>query len=297
MIDQKTCPVCGSDASQTIRQATFDPAKLNSDDFRITDNRYGHCWTFKRCRQCRMVYSSPAPQAQDLIRFYSLLDDQEYGAEADGRAKNFRTILETLQKNVRQGSRLLDIGAANGLFVHLARQQGYRADGIEPSLALVKEAQERYGIQLHAQTLETFAAAEPYDVVSLLDLIEHVAEPLVFLERVNRLMSADGLLVIVTPDIDSLAACLFKRRWWHHRIAHINFFPLTTLQLLLERCGFQLQKKRRYAWHFSAFYLVSRLIPARFLPAGLQKLLKKLNLKVQLFDSWEIYAKKSRPLP
>lgn len=297
MIDVKTCPICGSDKRKTIREATFDPGNINSSDFRITDNRYGHCWTFKRCSECAMVYADPSPQPDDLIRFYSQLDDQEYGEEADGRAKNFKTILKRLKKTPTPGLRLLDIGSANGLFVHLAREQGYLAEGIEPSLSLVKEAQNRYGIELYSGTLETFSAKNLFDTVTLLDLIEHISDPGTFLSKVNRLMNQDGILVIVTPDIESLAARLLKRRWWHHRIAHINFFPLSTLELLLRNCGFQLLKKRRYAWHFSALYLTSRLIPLHFMPSGLQNLLKKINLKVQLFDSWEIYAQKSHSLP
>lgn len=294
MIDIKTCPVCGSGNNRIVRQATFDPAKIDSRDFRITDNRYGHCWTFKRCRDCRTVFASPAPEAVDLIHFYSQLDDVEYGQEADGRAKNFQTILRRLARIVPSGSRLLDIGSANGLFVHLCRQTGYSADGIEPSTALVAEAKNRYGVDLFHGTLEEFSASRPYQTVTLLDLIEHISDPISFLTRVNSLMDLQGTLVIVTPDIDSLAARIMKRRWWHHRIAHINFYPQKALTELLGRCGFVIRQKRRYAWHFSAHYLVSRLIPLRFLPSGLQSLLKKINLKVQLFDSWEIYAEKDR---
>lgn len=298
MIDMQHCPVCGSDQRKTIRRATFDPLTIDSSDFRITDNRYGQCWTFKRCLSCRMVYADPAPQAEDLIRFYSGLDDGEYGQEADGRAQNFHTILNALSKMPLGGKRLLDIGSANGLFVYLARQEGYLAEGIEPAASLVNEAEKRYGIELFNGTLDGFPRqSESWDIVTLLDLIEHIADPAAFLRQVNGLMSDGGLLVIVTPDIDSLAARLMQRRWWHHRIAHIQFFPLKTMNRLLQDCGFEIEMKRRYAWHFSSLYLVSRLIPQRFLPSGLQKVLKKINLKVQLFDSWEIYATKKRSLP
>jgi 2-polyprenyl-3-methyl-5-hydroxy-6-metoxy-1,4-benzoquinol methylase len=296
MIDIKTCPVCGSENNRIVRQATFDPAQIDSRDFRITDNRYGHCWTFKRCGACRTVFADPAPDPDDLISFYSALDDQAYGQEADGRAKNFQTILRRLASMLTPGSRILDIGSANGLFVHLCRQAGYQAEGIEPSTALVAEAQSRYGVKLFHGTLEAFSSTVPFRAVTLLDLIEHLSDPIAFLTRVNGLMEEGGTLVIVTPDIDSPTARLLKRRWWHHRIAHINFYPLPALKELLSRCGFALRQKKRYAWHFSAFYLVSRLVPLRFIPSGLQRLLKKINLKVQLFDSWEIYAEKERSI-
>ncbi len=298
MKDVALCPGCSSAQRRLLRQGNFDPTRLASQDFHITDKRYGQCWTFYRCLGCRMVYASPAPEQEDLLSFYSRLDDREYGAEAQGRAKNFRSILRRLRALRPGHGRLLDIGAANGLFVKLAREDGWQAEGLEPALSLVEEARQRFGVHLHPGTLADLPRpTQPLDVVTLLDIIEHLAEPLELLRAIHPLLRPQGLLVLVTPDIDSLAARVLGRRWWHHRIAHINFFSLPSLERLLKASGFTIIAKRRYAWHFSVLYLASRLLPTAHLPLALQGLLKKINVKVQLLDSWEIYAQKTGPLP
>ncbi len=101
------------------------------------------------------------------------------------------------------------------------------------------------------------------------------------------------MLVIVTPDIGSLAARLMGGRWWHYRAAHVNFFNRRSLERLLAAHGFEIALRKRFAWNFSAYYLLTRLLP--FLKGkALQRPLKKLHLKLQLFDSWEVYARKKK---
>ncbi len=68
----------------------------------------------------------------------------------------------------------------------------------------------------------------------------------------GRFWSPGGLLVIVTPDIGSLAASLMGGRWWHYRVAHINFFNRRSLERLLAAHGFEIVLRKRFAWNFSA---------------------------------------------
>jgi hypothetical protein len=66
------------------------------------------------------------------------------------------------------------------------------------------------------------------------------------------------------------------------------------LTRLLEGTGFAIIRRRRYAWTFSAHYLVSRIERLR-LPAGkgrLASFLRRIPIKLALGDSFEIYARK-----
>ncbi|NIM15505.1 MAG: methyltransferase domain-containing protein, partial [Candidatus Aminicenantes bacterium] len=186
-------------------------------------------------------------------------------------------------------------GAASGIFLDLARQQGYDAAGIEPSEYLVKEAEQRYGLQLFKGTIEDYFNHYPenkFSVITLLDIIEHVVEPDTFMKRVDGLLEDEGVLVIVTPDINSFAARLLGRRWWHFRIAHINFFNRESLEYLLTKHHYEILSRKKYVWNFSLFYLVTRIFPSLTHKKSLQKFLKRLHLKLPLFDSWEVYARK-----
>jgi 2-polyprenyl-3-methyl-5-hydroxy-6-metoxy-1,4-benzoquinol methylase len=293
---RKTCPLCQSTNIKLFKKGTFDPAALQSDDFKITDSHYGSLWTFFSCGDCGFVFSNPYIPEEHITGFYARLEDREYSEEAEGRAKNFKTLLKRL-KRLNPGKTLLDIGAASGIFLDLALQEGYDIDGIEPSAYLVKEAGKRYGLHLFKGTLENYIQGKPgktFSVITLLDIIEHLVEPEDFMIKLDHLIEDHGFLVIVTPDIDSLAARITGRRWWHFRIAHINFFNRGSLEYLLQKHDYEIILKKRYVWNFSLFYLVTRIFPSLKHKKPLQKVLKRLHLKLPLFDSWEIYARKRK---
>jgi SAM-dependent methyltransferase len=285
------CPLCQSPQISLFIKGTVAPEKICAADFKITDNHYGSRWIFFSCRNCGFVFANPAPAQATIAQFYAALADEEYSQEFEGRGRNFTTILKRLRPFAPLGSLLLDVGAASGIFLNLARSAGYRVTGIEPSAALVADAEKLYGLKLFCGTVEQFTASEKFRVITLLDVLEHVADPGVFLKTLSGFLAPGGILVIVTPDIGSWAARIMAGRWWHYRIAHLNFFNLDSLRWLLEKHGFQIILKKRFAWNFSFYYLLTRLLPW-CKGQALQKPLKKLHCKLQLFDSWEIYARK-----
>jgi len=290
------CPLCRSEDITLFKKGTFDPETVKTENFKITDSAYGSLWTFFSCKNCNFVFSNPYVPEEHITDFYSQLIDHEYSAEAEGRTKNFKTIfkrLNRLQNKITGADKtLLDIGAASGIFLNLAKQEGYAVEGIEPSGFLVKEAHDYYGIRLFKGTVEEYKTAKKFSVVTLLDILEHLVEPDAFMSRVDELIDENGLLVIVTPDINSLARKLTGKRWWHYRIAHINFFNRKSLAYLLEKHGYDILMKKKYVWNFTLFYLVTRVFPFLKEKKALQKILKRVHLKLPLFDSWEIYARK-----
>ena len=292
LIERSVCPICDSGNIKPYEKGSFNPESIQSDDLKITDSHYGSRWCFFRCQECSFVFSNPTISESELTTLYEQLEDQEYSLELEGRSRNFLTILKRLDKIDKPGNRLLDIGAASGIFLHLAQELGYEVEGIEPSAYLVREAKNLFNLTMFQGTIDQFKGDKKYSVITLLDIIEHLADPRLFMKQLVTLMEDQGILVLVTPDINSLAVRVFGKRWWHYRIAHLNFFNKKSITRLLRQNGFQIIKIHRYAWHFSAFYLLTRLFPGLKQKKSLQKMLKKVNLKLQLFDSWEIYARK-----
>jgi 2-polyprenyl-3-methyl-5-hydroxy-6-metoxy-1,4-benzoquinol methylase len=292
------CPLCLSGNINLFKKGTFNPQTVKPENFKITDSAYGSLWTFYNCKNCGFVFSNPYIPKEHIADFYSRLEDGEYSAEAEGRTKNFKTIFKRVkrlrEKTADRGKTLLDIGAASGIFLNLAREEGYTIEGIEPSEYLVNEAEKNYGIRLFKGTAESYPAGKRFSVITLLDIVEHLVEPGALMAKVNELLEDDGLLVLVTPDIGSLACKLAGKRWWHYRIAHINFFNRKSLRYLLRAHGFEMVMKKKYVWNFSLFYLLTRVFPFLKDKKALQKILKRVHLKLPLFDSWEIYARKRK---
>ncbi len=293
LVKRESCPLCNSNCIKAYRSGTFNPKKLSSLHFRITDSSYGQRWQLYKCAGCEFIFANPSLQEKDIIHFYSQLVDQEYSVEAEGRSKNFRTILERLKSLPTPDNTLLDVGAASGIFLNLAQQENYQSLGVEPSAYLVEEAKNKFNIQLLKGTIDDVPGNRMFSTITLLDIIEHLVDPVALFCKVDKLMAKDGIMVLVTPDISSLAAQLAAKRWWHYRMAHLNFFSEKSLKYLLHKFNYQIVMKKRYIWHFSLFYLVTRLFPSIKEKTSLQNVLKSIHLKLNFFDSWEIYARKN----
>jgi len=242
------------------------------------------------------VFANPAPTPHFIQTLYSQVEDPLYEDEAEGRSKNFSKILSRLEKILPNKGTLFDVGAATGILIHLARDRGWDADGIEPSAWAVKYAQEKYGLNIKEGSFEEASLpANHYAAVTLVDIVEHMSSPLEAVQKAFEILKPEGILCLVTPDIKSLAARIAGAKWWHFRPGHVGYFTAESLQKLLDLTGFTIVKKKKYAWTFSAHYLISRKKWLRFLIKNARMALfwKKISIKLALSDSMEIYARKN----
>ncbi len=292
----RPCPACGTVGTLVpFRAGDLQAADVRPDDFRVTDAQYGRCWPLSRCRRCGMVTAHPMPSAEFLGRLYEAVEDPTYAAEAPFRRRNFERILRFLtdRLGLRPG-RLLDVGAALGLLVEAAREAGWEAYGVEPSRPMAEAARGR-GVPVEAVSLEAWdGPVHAFDVITMLDVIEHVPEPDRFLAKALRHLRPGGVICIVTPDVTSVAARLLGRRWWHYRPGHVQFFSARSLGCLIERLGGRVVARRRYCWFFSLGFLLSRFHGGRPVP-WLPERCRRWVLRVDLRDSLEVYVRWDRP--
>lgn len=291
----KTCPVCASLALSSYKEGTFDYHGLNEDQIKITDKDYGKIWDLSLCENCTHVFANPLPSPSFIQSLYSGIVDPLYEEEAPGRAKNFIRILSFLEKIHPHKGIIFDVGAATGILLDLARQRGWKQEGIEASVWAVKVAKEKYDLKLLEGSFET-TSLKPnhYSAVTMVDFIEHLPSPWKAVQKAHEILIPDGTLCLVTPDINSLAAKISGLRWWHFRPAHLAYFSSQSLIHLLDRAGFRIIKMRRYSWTFSAHYLLSRKSSLQFLLKNhrLASFWKKFSIKLSLGDSFEVYAAK-----
>jgi SAM-dependent methyltransferase len=290
------CPACAGRSLQPYKKGTY-AGRLTHDEIKITDSQYGRIWDLSLCLDCGHIFANPCPPPDFIFSLYSKVCDPEYEEEAAGRSRNFLRILEVLERMIPERGALFDVGAATGILLDIARSRGWQPDGIEPSSWAVKFAAEKYGLALRDGPFEAVRLKEnTYDAVMMIDFIEHTPLPYESVVRAHRILRPAGVLVLVTPDIHSLAAKIAGRRWWHFRPAHLAFFSRASLQALLGRAGFTIVEERRYAWTFSAHYLFSRRSLTRpvLKNSVVASFLKRIPIKLALGDSFEIYARKDR---
>ena len=274
--------MCGAGRLDPYRESMVSREGLSPAAFRIADTDFGTTLSLARCRACGFIQLA---EDVDVVPFYAAMDDPAYEATRPFRARQAIELLEDLPVRAR-GTRLLDVGAGSGVLVEQANRLGWEAEGVEPSAWLAERARER-GLPVHVGTLPLPALTPPYDVVTLVDVIEHVPDPRALVREAHRLLRPGGLLLVVTPDVSSVAARALGPRWWHYRIAHVGYFNPGTLDLLLSASGFVLEGWRRPAWYFSVDYvqmLAGRLLPfLRWVP--IPRALARATVRVNLFDS------------
>jgi 2-polyprenyl-3-methyl-5-hydroxy-6-metoxy-1,4-benzoquinol methylase len=290
----KTCRVCGSPLHTKKQNSNFS-GELQIDNFLISNSDYGKVLDLYQCTSCGFLQCHPS---ENVIAFYRKLIDRDYEDSRKARFLQGRQLLKKIVRSLQdsaQGKSLLDVGAGSGVFVEAAIGMKMRAVGVEPSTWLTLKAREK-NLPVHCGELPISELnGSRFDIVSLIDVIEHVECPHDLLQACTRYLEHDGILAIVTPDVSSFTARLMKSRWWHYRIAHINYYTPKTLSQTIEAAGFHVEHWYRPGWYFSLDYLVERV--NKYLPRIMHvprfSWMGRIIIPLNLYDSLLVIARRS----
>ncbi|MGC1812316.1 MAG: HAD-IA family hydrolase, partial [Candidatus Binataceae bacterium] len=290
------CWLCGS-SSHVEFAASSLPENPSSNLVRITDFHYGQTGHLLKCVDCGFVFAD-AESVQAIEPLYSTLVDPDYQESAGARERAFAHIVRRIREIRPAAKTLLDVGAGLGGFCLQSQGAGFEAEGVEPSAWAVAQGQTN-GVTLHHGYFpDALSVNKKFDVITVLDVIEHVGRPVELLDACRKHLNPGGLLVVVTPDIGSITARLLGRRWWHFRFAHIGYFSRRTMRAALGTASFKIDAVEPYTWWFQSGYLLERV--AQYVPGGalLAKVahsralrsLTAVELPVRLYDSFVFYA-------
>ena len=130
--------------------------------------------------------------------------------------------------------RSIDIGCGGGTLVEAFGIAGFEASGVEPSRSLA-HAGVAAGRRITEMSIETLPPAS-YEVVTCMHVLEHVADPLMFVGQMAQLLVPNGLLVVEVPDYESRVARRLGREWKALYLGvHLHHFTEGTLVGLLRR--------------------------------------------------------------
>ncbi len=295
------CNLCGADDAFVRYPGTAgDRSAPSLGHFACTNVGYGIHPPIVQCRQCHLVYANPRVAADWLLAAYTAVEDPTYVAERQGRELTFQRHLDHLGPyvEIQHSPRLLDVGCHIGVFVELAQARGWEAWGIEPSRWAVEQGRRRQ-LNIIQGTVSDAPFPDGYfDVVTLWDVIEHLADPLGDMRQVNRLLRPGGLVCIHTMDVESWFARLMGRRWPWLMEMHLYYFSRSTLAALVQRAGFQVVDCCARGRVLRLGYVVSHLKPysrplARVLEWGMQRLeMAHLPVPLNFGDLITLYARK-----
>lgn len=161
------------------------------------------------------------------------------------------------------GGVLLDVGSGNGSFLWRMHKLGWEVQGVEPDAAGAAAALRHYGLEVYQGELHSRQYPDhSFDAVTLRSVIEHVHAPGVLLRECYRILRPGGLLVVITPNSQSLGARFFKQAWRGlEPPRHIHIFSPRALTQIVSEAGFELidlQTTAHDRYILSASYAIAK---------------------------------------
>ena len=239
------CPLCGG-----------KERKFLGEDFEFP------VW---RCIQCSHVYISPLPSSSWLTNYYAdtYMPDTNNEWE-DWRNDVYDKSLRAITRLHPERGELLEVGTGFGGFLIKAGEYGWSLHGIEPHHSAFAIAQERLAGKASLQQAtfqESEFASSSFDCIVMLNLIEHVSDPLEICKKAFELLRPGGSLVLRWPHtiIFNLSMTGLFMKPTHSTKAnfrigapwHLHEFTSKSMKTMLYSIGFE---SISYFWPGSQAY-------------------------------------------
>lgn len=282
------CACCGSRDYKIVYPFLSDISQKVDAIFSSSSRSFCHEQVVQ-CTHCELIYVNPRLAEEIVYKGYEGGEDLDYISQAGARMATFEHSMDLIRyfRRNQVPGRILDIGAAGGFFLHIAKSRGWDVVGIEPNKWLAGYAHQEFGIPVTSEKLEHLNYPKnSFDVITLWDVLEHTHQPHLVIQQVRKLLKEDGLLVVSYPDIGSLSARLLKRRWWFLLDVHLYYFTKKTIADLLTNNGFEILGYRPLFQKLSLGYLAKRL---EAYSAGVGKLVGSFFNKTHLSKKFLTY--------
>lgn len=275
----------------------------HGDDYKLLFKNYDRLhenpgvFNIVKCKNCELVYLNPRPKNIkkyypteyepyniDRKDFYEFLVSKLMTSyyRKDKKMLDYLNsfLYEKIYTPVPEEFRgkILDVGCANGVYLYNLRNQGWDVYGIEPSQEAVNFARNKFALKNVKQGFleDNNYPDEFFDVVTLRHVIEHLPDPKEAIMEIKRILKKGGLLIITTPNFDSINEKIFKQFWFPLETPrHLYLFTLKTMRKLLKVSDLTIIKTK---YDISTYSLARSLNYCLGNKDTIRKLLKKIKI-------------------
>lgn len=192
------------------------------------------------CTRCAMVYAQPIPAKIASGRYYD--EEASYylspaKLRSDYSEVRFERELAMFRTHCTWG-RVLDVGCSTGAFLHQLTSRFpscYEVVGADASGPALDYAESRGIKVVRGDFLEHAFKECTFDAVTFWAVLEHLAEPVRFLEQAWSLLKPGGICIVLVPNLGSLAMRLLGAHYRYVYPQHLNYFSRATLTRLVSR--------------------------------------------------------------
>lgn len=235
MSDNVTCPSCHAGGCERIGPIPDSPNFAGMQLQRPMPGGFLY-----RCGQCQLRFRFPVPAKDELDALYAKAGDDVWSASVSERP-DLRLAADIIRESAPPGSAILDIGCFDGGLLG-SLGDVYDCYGIEVNDAAARIARGR-GIAILGGDFGALDGLDHrFSVVTAIDVIEHVHDPLSFLESVSRVLDGHGRIVIATGNTDAWSWRLMGPRYWYCTIPeHVSFINPAWCESAAARLGMRVE--------------------------------------------------------
>jgi len=220
---RKICPLCGSMKTKTLFMASN--------------------WGISTCLNCTNAWTEPPPGniKYDEKNFHSQFGFREVTELPIQWKKGILMQADLLTRYLWPKARILEIGCGEGLFLRELSRRGFDIYGIEASKTAAEFAQ-KSGLNVITGYFPDTQLSGTFDAVVLSHVLEHIPEPIDFLDLLGKTASG-GYILLVQSNWKGLVPRYHKKKWyaWVPE-QHIWHFTPKGLELLLKNLNWRVNR-------------------------------------------------------
>lgn len=194
------------------------------------------------CKTCKLQSLYPRPNQENLYTkdYYQGKAEYTYIDERDQKPY-FRHVWKARIRNIKKfkvSGHFLDIGSSFGGFLEVAKEEGFSIQGVEISEYAASFANENNIPTFQGNLYDAKFPSESFDVVTLVEVIEHLENPNLFFKELFRILKPGGLLLLQTANFEGWQAKLEGNAYHYYMPGHVFYYSDTILKKILTGLGF-----------------------------------------------------------
>ena len=215
-----------------------------------------------KCRDCGLVFLEGMEKnlrdyyEQDYRKLYTPVIGKELSPSErfDVYLPFQKSRIEDVKPYLNPNMKALDIGCSSGYFLYALKDLVRECVGIEFNKSDVEFARKKCGVKIYDHPLEeTDIPLEYFDIVFMLDVLEHIEDPIQFLRTVRKYIKSGGYIYIEVDNIDDSLLSIYgieEYADFYYREPHIFYFSPETLKSVIENGGFVGEIKTMQQYNF-----------------------------------------------
>ena len=243
----RECPICGS---QNNKHVKTERCEFPEDAHPIVTAFHNMWIHLLECDDCGFAFTQELPSEPTFFhhRYDNHNFDPKHEVESNRKHAIFDEIFQLFKEEGKESGQYLDVGSFAGKLLKYASERGFEPRGVEVNPKLAHYTKEILNIDVFCGKIQEVDLPEnEFDAVTIIDVLEHLEDPRLIVEKLGKSLKKDGVLMIKVPHYnmqflkqDILNSLGISPTGIFQSFGHINHFNKRSMERTAELCGLNL---------------------------------------------------------